>query len=87
MGAATKRRPDSTGCPCEACGKAVRRGHFVILYDDVGEVHVDCDAPHGLPAERPQRDEDEGGGPIQVFQLVGRPMRLEPVEAGETAHA
>lgn len=43
--------------PCEACDRDVLPGHLVRRYEDVGEVHVDCDDPLGEkvdPADLPE---------------------------------
>lgn len=48
---------------CEGCAKPVLPGQFVHLYDEVGEVHVDCDAPFKVPND-----------PKAVLML-GDPMR------------
>lgn len=61
--------------PCEVCGKPVLIGQFVHLYDDVGEVHVDCDHPYAI-ADHPL---------AQV--LLGEPARLFPAAAIRKATA
>lgn len=68
----------STGCPCEPCGKPIRRGHFVVLYGDIGEAHANCDEPAALPTAATLAEWHEGK--TSVFKLVGDPMTLEPVE-------
>lgn len=60
------------GCPCEACGHPVEVGHVVQVYDDVGEIHADCDNPYSLT---PDLDEDSPKPCI----LLGNPMLLYPV--------
>lgn len=47
---------------CEACGDEVRPGHFVLAYDDVGEVHVDCAHPYRLSSDP------------ETFVMLGEPM-------------
>jgi hypothetical protein len=70
-----KRR--STGCPCEPCGKPIREGDYVILYDDIGEAHADCDSPDVRP-ETATVDAGEGRM-AQVYLLTGETLRLEPI--------
>lgn len=48
---------------CEGCGKSINRGQFVHVYDDVGEVHVDCDQPNAFSDD-----------PMAMV-MVGDPMR------------
>lgn len=48
---------------CEACMKPVLRGQFVHCYEDVGEVHVDCDQPNAFSDDP------------QAVVLVGDPLR------------
>jgi hypothetical protein len=50
----------------------------VILYDDIGEAHADCDAPDA-PPPAPMVDAGEGRM-AQVYLLTGRPLQLEAVE-------
>lgn len=55
---------------CEGCGHFVERGQFVHAYDDVGEVHVDCENPFAT-ADVEEVDPDAG----PVFVLLGQPLR------------
>ena len=61
---------------CEACAKPIMPGQVVHPYNDVGEVHVDCDQPYKVPA-----DDDK------AMFMLGDPMRHVPVstpaKAGE----
>jgi hypothetical protein len=51
----------------------VEVGHVVLVYDDVGEIHADCDAPFSLTPDL----DDESGSP---WVLLGSPMRLYPID-------
>ena len=62
---------------CEGCGHFVERGQFVHCYDDVGEVHVNCEQPWATPAD--VRAVDPEAGPIYV--LLGQPLSHFRVEA------
>lgn len=55
---------------CEGCDHFIERGQFVHCYDDVGEVHVDCEKPF---ASTDPEAVDEEAGP--VFVLLGQPLR------------
>jgi hypothetical protein len=65
---------DGEWSTCEACGKFTLPGHVVVLYDDVGAVHVDCDHPYKLLARaqvdvKPKRY-------ATAYVLAGDPMML-----------
>jgi hypothetical protein len=65
------------GTRCEGCGQPVRVGQIVHLYDDVGEVHLDCTKPYALSDDP------------KAMILAGSPMRLFPASllAKEPPHA
>lgn len=52
---------------CEACGRPIIPGHVVQLFDDVGEVHIDCDRPFAFSSYD------------KAMILAGDPMRLFPL--------
>ena len=54
---------------CEGCSKPVLRGQFCHAYDDVGEVHVNCDEPN---ATTDPSVIDDYAGPVYV--LLGSPL-------------
>jgi hypothetical protein len=56
---------------CEGCGHTVERGQFVNAYDDVGEVHVNCEQPWATPDDVSEVDPE--AGPIYV--LLGQPLK------------
>jgi hypothetical protein len=60
------------GPPCENCGKPVEVGQLVLPWDDVGEMHVNCEQPFSLDY---QRADDE---PEPVV-LLGDPMLHVPL--------
>lgn len=62
------------GALCENCGKPVEVGQVVLAWDDVGEMHADCEKPFSLKVEQ-QADEPE------PCVLLGSPMRLFRVSA------
>ena len=64
----------TTGLKCEGCGKPVRRGHFVNVYDDAGEVHADCESPYRRPLN-PTVD-DETSQTLPTYVLLGDPLSL-----------
>ncbi|MDF2382461.1 hypothetical protein JMG10_13345 [Nostoc ellipsosporum NOK] len=68
----------STGVPCELCSGPVRLGHYVNLYDDIGETHADCDAPDVLPSNPTPAPSDDGQT-MTTFRMVGDPLVLEEV--------
>ena len=79
-----KRIPeDGTGCLCELCGKPVRRGQFVNVYDDVGEAHLDCERPYALP--KALTPAPQGDAFMPTFVLLGDPMLLFHVYGVEEA--
>ena len=67
-------QPHDLGTTCEGCGLPVCVGHAVHLYDDVGEVHFDCDNPYRLPTSEEKRDAEAEAGPVYV--LLGEPTGL-----------
>jgi hypothetical protein len=48
----------------------IERGQFVHCYDDVGEVHVDCDKPFASVEDPEAVDPDAG----PIFVLLGQPL-------------
>lgn len=61
------------GAPCENCQKPVEVGQLVVCYDDVGEMHADCDNPFSLEYAPPK---DPAPEPVI---LLGSPMRHVPL--------
>ncbi len=70
----TPRAKREIGSLCEACGRPVEVGQVVCLYDDVGEIHADCNNPYSLSPDV----DDEMPTPCI---LLGAPMRLYPLPA------
>lgn len=58
---------------CEACNKPILRGQFVHCYEDVGEVHVNCDQPDAFSDD-----------PMACV-LVGDPMRRAALSRQEAS--
>jgi hypothetical protein len=54
---------------CEACLRPVLRGQFVHCYEDVGEVHVDCDHPFAVSDDP------------KAVVMVGQPLRRAALSA------
>lgn len=78
----SKKLPLKTGLACECCGKPVRLGHYVNVYDDIGEAHVNCDAPGQLP-DRVTPSPNDDGSMMPTYRLLGDPMQLVLItEAG-----
>ncbi len=63
------------GAPCEACGRPVEVGQVVLGYDDVGEVHVDCEHPWSLDLSKFERDDNTPEPSV----LLGEPMLRYPI--------
>jgi hypothetical protein len=68
---------------CEACGKPVLRGQFCIAYEDVGEVHANCDDPTATS------DDPMAivllGSPLRRFIATSVAKRAPTPPAGEEA--
>ncbi|MDH4746643.1 hypothetical protein OMP43_21690 [Sphingomonas sp. CBMAI 2297] len=68
------------GANCENCGKPVMVGQLVLLWDDAGEMHADCENPWSLKYNR-------GVQEPEPCVLLGAPMLLVPLSkiAGDPA--
>jgi hypothetical protein len=55
---------------CEGCGHFIERGQFVHCYDDVGEVHHNCEHPF---SSTDVSAIDPNAGPVYV--LLGQPLQ------------
>ena len=65
---------------CEACGHFIERGQFVHCYNDVGEVHVNCEQPWATPSSSTLDDDDE---PMPEYVLLGQPLTRFRVQVPE----
>ncbi|MES3054939.1 hypothetical protein O6V14_04785 [Sphingomonas faeni] len=74
------------GCPCENCGKPVEAGQLILYYDDVGEMHADCENPFSLDYEPPKDDAPE---PVILLgsPMVHVPLALVAKDATQTREA
>jgi hypothetical protein len=84
------------GSPCENCGKPVEAGQLILYYDDVGEMHADCENPFSLEYDPPKDASPEpmillGSPMVHVPLALIAPDRLagagKPIDATQTREA
>ena len=61
---------------CEACGKPLINGQQVVTYDDVGEVHADCDYPTFASDDPPSHEFDDCFGPDRCAEILTQAQAL-----------
>lgn len=69
------------GFECELCGKPVRSGDLVVGYDDVGDVHVNCQSKPGAYIYK-AGDEiriDKDSLDVEAMKAAGTPIPENPV--------